>query len=63
MNENKTKVLVSYYTYGTGSMFDVIRVYDEQNFNEAQKDLEMLEKYSKENFRQYELRNCENTLS
>jgi hypothetical protein len=43
MKENKTKVLVSYYTYGTGSMFDVIRVYDEQNFNEAQKDLEMLE--------------------
>jgi hypothetical protein len=63
MKENKTKVLVSYYTYGTGSMFDVIRVYDERNFNEAQKDLEMLEKYSKENFRQYELRDCENTLN
>jgi len=63
MKEIKTKVLVSYYTYGTGSMFDVIRVYDEQNFNEAQKDLEMLEKYSKENFRQYELRDCENTLN
>jgi hypothetical protein len=63
MKENKTKVLVSYYTYGTGSTFDVIRVYDERNFNEAQKDLEMLEKYSKENFRQYELRDCENTLN